>query len=252
MKWKGVILAAGAGTRLYPATLAVNKQLLCVYDKPMIYYPLSVLMLAAIRDIMIITNPEDLSLFKGLLGDGSALGLRLSYAVQPRAEGIAQAFLIAREFIAGSNVCLILGDNVFYGHGLPDVLQRAVQVEKGGLIFGCRVKDPERYGVVEFDDAGKVLGIEEKPSCPKSNYAVPGLYFFDNDAVHIASRLKPSARGSSRSPTSFTSICGAATCGWSFWAAALPGWIRGRTSPCSKRVCSSRLSKSGRDSRSRV
>lgn len=195
MKWKGVILAAGAGTRLYPATLAVNKQLLCVYDKPMIYYPLSVLMLAAIRDIMIITNPEDLSLFKGLLGDGSALGLRLSYAVQPRAEGIAQAFLIAREFIAGSNVCLILGDNVFYGHGLPDVLQRAVQVEKGGLIFGCRVKDPERYGVVEFDDAGKVLGIEEKPSCPKSNYAVPGLYFFDNDAVHIASRLKPSARG---------------------------------------------------------
>lgn len=193
--WKGIILAAGAGTRLYPITLAVNKQLLNVYDKPMIYYPLSVLMLAGIRDIMLITAPEDLQRFRKLLGDGSALGLRIVYAVQARPEGIAQAFLIAREFIAEDNVCLILGDNVFYGHGLLDVLRRAVQVDEGGLIFGCRVKDPERYGVVELDESGKVLSIEEKPARPKSNYAVPGLYFFDNDAIDIASRLKPSARG---------------------------------------------------------
>ena len=193
--WKGIILAAGAGTRLYPITLAVNKQLLNVYDKPMIYYPLSVLMLAGIRDIMLITAPEDLQRFRKLLGDGSALGLRIVYAVQARPEGIPQAFLIAREFIAEDNVCLILGDNVFYGHGLLDVLRRAVQVVEGGLIFGCRVKDPERYGVVELDESGKVLSIEEKPARPKSNYAVPGLYFFDNDAIDIASRLKPSARG---------------------------------------------------------
>ena len=193
--WKGIILAAGAGTRLYPITLAVNKQLLNVYDKPMIYYPLSVLMLAGIRDIMLITAPEDLQRFRKLLGDGSALGLRIVYAVQARPEGIPQAFLIAREFIAEDNVCLILGDNVFYGHGLLDVLRRAVQVDEGGLIFGCRVKDPERYGVVELDESGKVLSIEEKPARPKSNYAVPGLYFFDNDAIDIASRLKPSARG---------------------------------------------------------
>ena len=180
---------------MYPITLAVNKQLLNVYDKPMIYYPLSVLMLAGIRDIMLITAPEDLQRFRKLLGDGSALGLRIVYAVQARPEGIAQAFLIAREFIAEDNVCLILGDNVFYGHGLLDVLRRAVQVDEGGLIFGCRVKDPERYGVVELDESGKVLSIEEKPARPKSNYAVPGLYFFDNDAIDIASRLKPSARG---------------------------------------------------------
>jgi glucose-1-phosphate thymidylyltransferase len=193
--WKGIILAAGEGTRLYPITLAVNKQLLNVYDKPMIYYPLSVLMLAGIRDIMIITAPEDLQRFRKLLGDGSALGIRIVYAVQARPEGIPQAFLIAREFIAEDNVCLILGDNVFYGHGLLDVLRRAVQVVEGGLIFGCRVKDPERYGVVELDESGKVLSIEEKPARPKSNYAVPGLYFFDNDVIDIALRLKPSARG---------------------------------------------------------
>jgi glucose-1-phosphate thymidylyltransferase len=195
IKWKGIILAAGAGTRLYPITLAVNKQLLNVYDKPMIYYPLSVLMLAGIRDILIITAPGDVSHFRSLLGDGAALGLQVSYAVQPRPEGIAQAFLIAEEFIADDHVCLILGDNIFYGHGLPEILERALWVEKGGLIFGCRVKDPERYGVVEFDETGRVIGIEEKPSRPKSNFAVPGLYFFDNDAVDIASRLTPSARG---------------------------------------------------------
>ncbi len=193
--WKGIILAGGAGTRLYPITLAVNKQLLNVYDKPMIYYSLSVLMLARMREILIITTPEDLPRFQKLLGDGSSLGLRLSYAVQPKPEGIAQAFLIAKDFLGDDHVCLILGDNIFYGNGLPDILQRAVQVEKGGLILGCRVKDPERYGVVEFDVSGRVIGIEEKPVHPKSNYAVPGLYFFDNTAVDIASRLKPSARG---------------------------------------------------------
>ncbi len=195
IKWKGIILAAGAGTRLYPVTRAVNKQLLCVYDKPMIYYPLSVLMLAGIRDIMIITTAEDIPRFSNLFGDGSALGLRIVYAIQPRPEGIPQAFLIAREFIKEDNVCLILGDNIFYGHGLADILNRAVQVKNGGLILGCRVKDPERYGVVEFDERGRVIGIEEKPARPKSNYAVPGLYFFDKNAVDIASRLKPSQRG---------------------------------------------------------
>jgi glucose-1-phosphate thymidylyltransferase len=194
-KWKGIILAAGAGTRLYPITLAVNKQLLSVYDKPMIYYPLSVLLLAGLRDILIITTPDDLPRFKGLLGDGSALGIRLSYAIQPRPDGIAQAFLIGREFIAGDHVCLVLGDNIFYGDGLYDILQRVVKREVGCLIFGCHVKDPERYGVLEIDESGRVLSIEEKPAVPRSHYAVAGLYFFDNDAVDIASKLKPSARG---------------------------------------------------------
>jgi glucose-1-phosphate thymidylyltransferase len=194
-RWKGIILAGGAGTRLYPITLAVNKQLLSVYDKPMIYYPLSVLMLAGIREILIISTPEDLPRFEQLFGDGSSLGLRISYQEQPRPEGLAQAFIIAKDFIGADHVCLILGDNIFYGHGLPDILQRAVRVEKGGLIFGCQVRDPERYGVVEFDESGRVTGLEEKPVHPKSNYAVPGLYFFDNDAVDIATGLKPSARG---------------------------------------------------------
>jgi glucose-1-phosphate thymidylyltransferase len=195
VSWKGIILAGGAGTRLYPLTLAVNKQLLGVYDKPMIYYPLSILMLAGIREILIISTPEDLPRFEHLFGDGSSLGLRFSYAAQPRPEGLAQAFIIGRDFIGSDQVCLILGDNIFYGSGLPDLLKRAVKVERGGLIFGYRVNDPERYGVVEFDGSGRVIGIEEKPAHPKSNYAVPGLYFFSNDAVDIASRLKPSARG---------------------------------------------------------
>jgi glucose-1-phosphate thymidylyltransferase len=194
-RWKGIILAGGTGRQLYPLTLAVNKQLLSVYDKPMIYYPLSVLMLAGIRDILLISTPAELPRFERLLGDGAMLGLRISYAEQPRPEGLAQAFLIGRNFIDRDHCCLILGDNIFYGSGLAHLLARAVEVERGGLIFGCRVKDPERYGVVEFDAEGRVLGIEEKPARPKSNCAVAGLYFFDNGVVDIAAGITPSPRG---------------------------------------------------------
>ncbi|MDC3237189.1 glucose-1-phosphate thymidylyltransferase RfbA [bacterium] len=195
MNFKGIILAGGLGTRLYPITLSVSKQLLPVYNKPMIYYPLSVLMFAGIREILIISTPRDCPQFKELLGDGSHIGLKISYIEQSNPEGLPHAFTLGKDFIQKDNVCLILGDNIFYGGSLQDILREAVLLENGCLIFGYRVKDPERYGVVEFDKDLNVVNIEEKPKKPKTNYAIPGLYFCDNDVIKIASNIKPSARG---------------------------------------------------------
>jgi glucose-1-phosphate thymidylyltransferase len=192
---KGIILAGGSGTRLYPITQAISKQLLPVYDKPMVYYPLSTLMLAGIRDVLVINTPHEQALFQRLLGDGSQWGMRIRYAVQPSPDGLAQAYLIGREFLAGQPSCLVLGDNIFYGHGLTELLLQASARADGATVFGYWVRDPERYGVAEFDDTGKVIGLEEKPAQPRSHYAVTGLYFHDGRASDFAASLKPSARG---------------------------------------------------------
>ncbi len=243
---KGIILAGGSGTRLHPITLGVSKQLIPVYDKPMIYYPLSTLMLAGIRDILVITTPHEQDGFKRLLGDGSQFGIRLAWAAQPKPEGLAQAFLIGREFVGSDGAALALGDNIFYGNDLPQILQKAARRTTGATVFAYRVRDPQRYGVVEFGPDGKAIGLEEKPEKPRSHYAVTGLYFYDNRVLEIAASLRPRLAASSRSRTSTAPTSSAASCTSSCSAAAWPGSTPARTRRCSRPRPSSRRSRSAR------
>lgn len=243
---KGIILAGGSGTRLYPITKGVSKQLLPVYDKPMIYYPLSVLMLAGIRDVLIINTPHEQALFQALLGDGSQWGMNIEYAVQPSPDGLAQAYLIGRDFVDGKPSCLVLGDNIFHGHGLREVLRNADQRDTGATVFGYWVNDPERYGVAEFDKAGKVIDLVEKPEKPRSNYAVTGLYFYDGNASHHAAELKPSPRGELEITDLNQRYLREGNLHLEALAAGMRGWIPAPTSRCWRRPTSSRPSRPAR------
>ena len=246
---KGIVLAGGRGTRLYPVTLGTCKQLLPVFDKPLIYYPLAVLMQAGIRDVMIITTPEDLPRFQSLFKDGSHLGISISYAIQPEPKGIAEAFVLAADFIGKETVCLILGDNIFYGHNLADVIRPCTDLKEGGIVFGYEVNDPQRYGVIAFDDDGRIKDIIEKPKDPPSSYAVTGLYFYDNIVIDIARNLKPSKRENTRSQMSTSPTSNAASLKSVFWTEALPGLTPGCTMLSKKHPATSKRSKIGKASR---